>query len=205
MTTCIEMGSRFIGNDNMRVVDKGTHDRGPLRFSTRQPFHLRSRLVGYIELGQAFHRPVFQMGSLFAQRVGRQHDVVQYRNALDEIGLLKNESEGLASNIGQEAFRETGNFTSFQFHAPCRRPAHTTDDAQQRGFSRTAGAFKHGDLVFLYKQIDAVQCRKLAGITGVKHFFTLNSSIINYSPVNRIAESGSMVAARQMGTMVATV
>ncbi len=43
------------------------------------------------------------------------------------------------------------------------------------------------------------------GLPALKTFLTLTSSIMAYSPVWRIAVSGSMVAARQVGTMVATV
>ena len=72
-------------------------------------------------------------------------------------------------------------------------------------FPEPLGPFSTVTLFSAIVRLMLLSAENSLGLPELNTFLTFISSIMAYSPVNRIAESGSMVAARQMGTMVATV
>ncbi len=163
------------------------------------------------ETFQEHDGPCPQLGMGFAQRIGRQHDVFQYADPLDQVELLKDETEGAAADFGQETLRQARNIEAVfagarkggayplqQNPAGCG-PRHAADQRQQRCFARAARALQDGYPTRIDPQAYLVDRRELAGETPVKAFADIGKGDHH----DLMALSGSVVAASQEGTIVA--
>src|SRR5512143_1840213 len=120
--------------------------------------------------------------------------------------LLKDEPEGATAHRGQKSFGKAGDFTLAQHDPPRGRARHAAEDTQQGGLARPAGTFQCGDPVRVDHQTDTVDGDKLVDLAGVEDLSDVDElDHTTLIPHPLITESGSMMAARQEGTMVATV
>ena len=89
----------------------------------------------------------------------------------------------------------------FEPHAAGGGPRQAADHGQQRGLAGTAGAEERRHLLRRDGQVDAVERPELVVASLVEGF--ANAGEFDHSQP-RITVSGSVMAARQIGTMVAT-
>ena len=117
----VEIGRRLVGDDHFRVVDQGAGDGDALLLTAGQPFDLGGA-VAELELVEQFARRCDQFCARPAGREGRQDDVFQRRQALDQVELLEDEAEGLAADFGQETLGQAGNILALEADAAAGRP-----------------------------------------------------------------------------------
>jgi hypothetical protein len=154
----VEVGGRLVGDQQFGIVDQGAADGDALLLAAGEPFDLGRAAVAELEPGQQFlgAREQF-LARLPAGRVGGQDDVVQRREALDQVELLEDEAEAAAADLGQEALGQARDVLAVQPHAALGRPCQAADQSQQRGLARAAGAAQAVTFLRLDVQVDAVE------------------------------------------------
>ncbi len=199
----VEVGGRFIGDEDFRIIDQRAADGDTLLFAAGEPFHFRGAALAQIYIGEQGFGLFEQCLARLAGRVGRQDDVLDGGEAANQVELLEDEAEGLAANLGEETFRQAGNVRALEPHAPFGRAGEAAEDGQQCGLARARRAAQGRDLPFGNRQVDAIErpvfvvlalIEGLADLAEFEHFGQ-----------PRITVSGSVIAARQIGTSTAAV
>ena len=153
-----------------------------------------------------------------AGRIGREHHVLQDGDPPHQVELLKDEAEGRPADPGEKPLRQAGDLHLAASRPPGKTdaapiscstdpsrggPGHAADQGQERGFPGTARPLQHRDP----PRLDA--CR-LTSSTAVNWFGL--PALNDFGDIGKfdhghdlMAASGSTVAARQDGMMVATV
>ena len=137
-----------------------------------------------------------------AERQRREHDVLPGREAAHQVGLLEDEAEGAPAHLGQEALRQAGELPVAQEDAARGGAGHGAEQREERGLAGAARPGEHGER---------------PGLDGQAHpghrLVLVRPALVVDAPDlpgleerhERITASGSVEAARQTGTTVASV
>jgi hypothetical protein len=82
--------------------------------------------------------------------------------------LLEDETEGLATDLGEEALRQARDLAAVHEHPAGGGFGHGADDAEQRGLARPARPLEDRDLARLDQQAHVLQRRELVRPVAVE-------------------------------------
>ena len=121
---------------------------------------------------------------LLPQGIGWQQDIFGDGDALDQVELLKDESEGPAPYLRQEPFGQAcylyfgriavleepivSEQLSPKGDTARRRPRHAADEAEERRLSRSAGTFQDRDPVFFQGEFHTAHGNKFVRTSDIK-------------------------------------
>jgi len=129
------------------------------------------RLLGFRPHSEFFQKgegtvpdlPIFYPGG-----VGRKHGIFQYRNPLDQVVILKDETKGLSPDLHGKSFGKTGELSPLKPYPSGGGPGHAPEDTQKGGLSRSIGAYKHAHLIQGNLKVDPVKGMKLVGFSNIE-------------------------------------
>jgi hypothetical protein len=95
--TGVESSGGLVCEDQVWGVDEGPGQRNPLPLASAESLRIPPRQLGCAEFLQLLKRPGFCLAAADAGQLGRDHDIFQDRQALDQIEELKDEADALAA------------------------------------------------------------------------------------------------------------
>jgi hypothetical protein len=154
----VERPGRLVTEDDRRLVDERPADADPLELPARGLRDVPVRQVGDAGPLHQPHRPLVELGAgRQARQVGRQHDVVQQAQVLQQVHVLEDEAHGRQPQPGQLLGGERAEVVAGEGHAPGGDGVQPAHRVEQRGLPRAGGAHDGDELARADLQVHAVE------------------------------------------------
>jgi len=152
----IEISGRLVGQQYRRTIDQCARDRDALLLSAGE-------LIRMVLFAARQSHQLHQVGRA-ALTVGgpcrveqRQLDVLERRCSRQQVEVLKNESDSLASDHRQLRLVQSRHVLAFQDVTAAGRPIEASQHIHQRRFARARRAHHRNELAALDSQVDPAQ------------------------------------------------
>ena len=144
----VQRPERFIHQDDIRLVNQGSHQRAPFAHSSGEFVGIMVLEAAQTDLGNILRCLLVSLVGRHAAELQRHLDVITQRAPGQEIVVL-----GHISDIGVDP----GNDLPLVAHLARRRLENTRDHVEQRGLAAAGGADETDELAFLDCEVRILQ------------------------------------------------
>ncbi len=164
----IEVGRRFVGDDDFRVVDQSPRHGHPLLFASREAFDANVRLRFDAQARQQGPCAVPEVAVVVGARQPGDHHVLECGGAPDQVAVLKDETDMGSTHFGQEVLGKPRDIVPRDRDPPRAGAHHAADDPEQGRLAGAVGTLDQGDRVFGNAEGDAVDSRYGEVVSGAE-------------------------------------
>ncbi len=156
----IEVPRRFIGEDNLRTVGQRAGYRDPLLFPSRKLFRPVTHPIFQTDIFEELFRSITSLAFAFACDQGRNHDIFEGREIVEEIVMLENEADMAIAEQGSAALVHVIEGTPVNLHFPFGRFIQTAENMQQSRFTDPGMPYHSDHISLVYAEFNPFEDRQ---------------------------------------------
>ena len=152
----VEVGGRFVGEDELRVVGQGAGDRDALALAAGEGLRLRAEAVGHAEVGEEGGGALAGFAPADAGEVQGDLDVLAGVEGLEQVEALEDEAEIVPAELRQMALLERGDFAPVHTNGAGSGAQEAADKREEGRLAGARGAHDQHEFAAPDAEVDAV-------------------------------------------------
>ena len=153
----VQVTSRFIGQDQLGVIDNGAGYGYTLLLTAGQLLRVVITTVHDLHLIQYNFYALFALGTFYAKIDEGQLDIFKHCELVDEVKALEYEADVAFAQVGPFAFVEMRYLGAIEDKAASIRIVEQTQDIQESGFPTAGRPHDRNEFSFLDFEAEVVQ------------------------------------------------
>jgi len=154
----VEVTGRFIGEDELGVIDDGAGNCDTLLLTTRELLWVVVTAVHDLHFIQYDFHALFSFRSFYTEVDEGKLYVFEYGQLIDQVEALEYETDISFTEVGAFAFVKVSHFGTIEQKASAIGIIQQTEDIQEGGFAAARGSHDGDKFAFFYLKAEPVQC-----------------------------------------------
>jgi len=154
----VEVTGRFIGQDQLGVIDYGAGYGYTLLLTAGELLRVVIAAMHDLHFVQYHFHALFAFGSFYAKIDQGQLDIFKHGELIDEVEALEYEADVAFAQVGSFAFVEVRHFYAIEHEAPAIGIVQQAQNVQKSGFSAAGGAHYGDEFPFFDFEAKVIQC-----------------------------------------------